>query len=45
MRERFPSRQMDLYVASLRSKSGDFDGAVAFLQGLLASSPGDEEVL
>jgi tetratricopeptide (TPR) repeat protein len=45
VRERFPSRQIDLYVASLRSKSGDFDGAVAFLQGLLASSPGDEEVL
>jgi tetratricopeptide (TPR) repeat protein len=45
VRERFPSRQIDLYVASLRSKSGDFDGAVAFLQGLLAASPGDEEVL
>ena len=33
VRERAPSRQLDLYVASLRSKSGDFDGAVAFLEG------------
>jgi tetratricopeptide (TPR) repeat protein len=44
-RQRFPSRQIDLYVASLRAKTGDFDGSVAFLQGLLAASPGDEEVL
>jgi len=45
VRQRFPSRQIDLYVASLRAKTGDFDGAVAFLQTLLAASPGDEEVL
>jgi len=45
VRQRFPSRQIDLYVASLRAKTGDFDGSVAFLQGLLAASPGDEEVL
>jgi tetratricopeptide (TPR) repeat protein len=45
VRQRFPSRQIDLYVASLRAKTGDFDGAVAFLKTLLAASPGDEEVL
>jgi tetratricopeptide (TPR) repeat protein len=45
VRQRFPSRQIDLYVASLRAKTGDFDGAVAFLQTLLAAAPGDEEVL
>ena len=37
--------RLDLYVASLRAKTGDFDGAVAFLQGLLAASPDDDEVL
>src|SRR5690606_4345270 len=45
VRARAPSRQLDLYVASLRSKSGDFDGAVAFLKELLAEAPGDEELL
>ena len=45
VRARAPSRQLDLYVASLRAKSGDFDGAVAFLQGLLDEQPGDEELL
>jgi len=45
VRLRFPSRQIDLYVASLRAKTGDFAGSVAFLQSLLAASPGDEEVL
>jgi tetratricopeptide (TPR) repeat protein len=45
VRQRFPSRQIDLYTASLRAKTGDFAGAVAFLEGLLVASPGDEEVL
>ena len=45
LRARAPSRQLDLYVASLRAKSGDFDGAVAFLRQLLEQSPGDEELL
>jgi tetratricopeptide (TPR) repeat protein len=45
VQKRSPSRQLDLYIASLRSKSGDFDGARAFLEGLLASSPDDEELL
>ncbi len=40
-----PSRELDLYVASLRAKAGDFDGAVQFLEELLAASPEDPEVL
>jgi tetratricopeptide (TPR) repeat protein len=44
-RQRAPSRQLDLYVASLRSKNGDFQGAVDFLKGLLAQSPDDVELL
>jgi tetratricopeptide (TPR) repeat protein len=39
------ARPLDLYVASLRAKSGDFEGAVAFLEELLGESPGDPEVL
>ncbi len=45
VRARVPSRPLDLYVASLRAKSGDFDGAVEFLTELLEASPGDEELL
>lgn len=45
VRERAPSRPLDLYVASLRAKTGDFDGAVDFLTDLLEASPGDEELL
>jgi tetratricopeptide (TPR) repeat protein len=45
VRARMPSRQLDLYVASLRAKSGDLAGAVEFLQGLLEASPDDEELL
>jgi tetratricopeptide (TPR) repeat protein len=45
VRARTPSRQLDLYVASLRAKSGDFEGAVAFLQELLVAAPDDEELL
>jgi tetratricopeptide (TPR) repeat protein len=39
------ARPLDLYVASLRSRAGDFDGALAFLQGLLQASPDDAELL
>jgi len=39
------ARPLDLYVASLRSRAGDFDGALAFLQALLAASPDDAELL
>lgn len=45
LRAKQPSRQLDLFSASLRAKSGDLDGAVAFLQELLAQSPDDEELL
>lgn len=39
------SRTLDLYAASLRSKMGDFEGAVAFLEALLEGSPDDDELL
>jgi tetratricopeptide (TPR) repeat protein len=44
-RQHQAARPLDLYTASLRAKSGDFDGAVAFLQQLLEESPSDPEVL
>jgi tetratricopeptide (TPR) repeat protein len=40
-----PSRPLDLYLASLRAKSGDVPGALAFLEGLLAEAPDDPELL
>ena len=40
-----PSRELELYSATLRAKTGDFDGAVTYLRGLLASSPDDDELL
>ncbi len=40
-----PSRELELYSATLRSRTGDFEGAVAYLEGLLASSPDDDELL
>jgi tetratricopeptide (TPR) repeat protein len=39
------TRQRELYAASLRAKSGDFDGAVAFLEGLLLQNPRDDDLL
>ena len=39
------ARPLDLYTASLQAKSGDFDGAVVFLEGLLEEAPDDPEVL
>ena len=39
------ARPLDLYAASLRSRAGDFDGALSFLQGLLAQAPDDPELL
>lgn len=44
-RARGEARPLDLYVASLRSRAGDFDGALGFLQGLLEASPDDAELL
>lgn len=40
-----PSRPLDLYAASLLGNLGRFDEALAFLEGLLADSPGDDELL
>jgi tetratricopeptide (TPR) repeat protein len=39
------ARPLDLYAASLRSRAGDFDGALAFLQDLLEQAPDDAELL
>lgn len=44
-REVHDSRPLDLYLASLRAKAGDLDGALAFLQQLLDQSPDDAEIL
>jgi tetratricopeptide (TPR) repeat protein len=44
-REAQESRPLDLYLASLRAKSGDLDGALAFLQRLLDEAPDDAEIL
>jgi tetratricopeptide (TPR) repeat protein len=43
--KRAPSRQLELYIATLRSKAGDFEGAKASLEQILVEAPDDEEVL
>jgi len=40
-----PSRELELYAATLRSKTGDYDGAVDFLQEMLEESPEDDSLL
>jgi tetratricopeptide (TPR) repeat protein len=40
-----PSRELELYGATLRSKTGDFEGAVSYLEGLLESDPENDELL
>jgi len=40
-----PTRPRELYAATLRAKAGDFDGAVAHLEGLLLKNPDDDELL
>jgi tetratricopeptide (TPR) repeat protein len=40
-----PARSLDLYAATLRSKTGDFDGAVDHLERLLRQGPEDDELL
>jgi tetratricopeptide (TPR) repeat protein len=40
-----PSRDLDLYAANLRGKSGDFDGAVSHMERLLTEHPDDDELL
>ncbi|MFQ5416604.1 MAG: tetratricopeptide repeat protein [Myxococcota bacterium] len=40
-----PSRQLELYAATLRSKLGDFDGAIAHLERMLEAEPESDELL
>jgi tetratricopeptide (TPR) repeat protein len=40
-----PTRPLDLYKATLRAKTGDFEGAEADLKGLLEKDPDDDELL
>jgi tetratricopeptide (TPR) repeat protein len=40
-----PSRELDLYAATLQAKSGDFEGAVAHLEALLEEQPNDDQLL
>jgi tetratricopeptide (TPR) repeat protein len=44
-RQQGEARPLDLYMASLRSRAGDFEGALAFLIELLESAPDDAELL
>jgi tetratricopeptide (TPR) repeat protein len=44
-RAKHPGRPLDLFLASLRGRSGDVDGAVAFLQQFLVAQPDDDELL
>ena len=44
-RDAGPSRALELYSAQLQAKAGDFDGAVAHLEGLLSKQPTDDELL
>ncbi len=39
------SRELTLYIASLRAKTGDLEGAVATVQELLDEQPDDDELL
>jgi len=40
-----PSRPLELYSATLRSKAGDTEGAIAFLEGLLEKEPDNDELI
>ena len=40
-----PTRPLQLYSASLRSKAGDFDGAIAFLEALVAQEPDNDDLI
>ena len=40
-----PTRELELYAATLRAKAGDFEGAVAYLENLLEAAPDDDELL
>jgi tetratricopeptide (TPR) repeat protein len=40
-----PSKELELYAATLRAKTGDFDGAVDQIQSLLSTKPDDDALL
>jgi tetratricopeptide (TPR) repeat protein len=40
-----PSQELELYAATLRAKTGDFDGAVGQIERLLATKPNDDDLL
>jgi len=40
-----PDRSLDFHAASLHARAGDPEGGLALLEGMLAQSPGDEEIL
>jgi tetratricopeptide (TPR) repeat protein len=40
-----PSTALELYVARLRAKTGDLEGAVGMLEARLAENPDDDEIL
>jgi tetratricopeptide (TPR) repeat protein len=40
-----PSQALELYAATLRSKAGDFDGAVARLEEMLSEEPENDDLL
>jgi tetratricopeptide (TPR) repeat protein len=40
-----PSRELDLYAATLRAKAGDLDGAVKHVEALLSEEPESDELL
>ncbi len=39
-----PSRELELYAATLRAKAGDFDGAVDYLEALIREEPENDEL-
>ena len=40
-----PSRELDLYAATLRAKTGDLDGAVASVESMLSEEPENDDLL
>ena len=40
-----PSRSLELYSATLQAKSGDLEGAVVYLEGLIVQEPDNDELL
>jgi tetratricopeptide (TPR) repeat protein len=40
-----PSRPLELYSATLRAKSGDLEGAIAYLESLIEGEPDNDELV